>query len=1050
MGESVERSRKSVNWGGKVKRLHLLVVVVLVLSLLMPLAVPLTQQAARIQPLLVQLAAQEPDQTVSVIVQKAVKDDRVEKAVAALGGMVTKDLHIINAFAAELKAGDVPQLAASTGVRWVSLDAPMVKVSDAPELRETTLTSGPVTRRADFNFANFSGQDASWGQAWTELGESDGPETGDVAVTSFMAGTLKGLRIQGAQKGLQSSVDLAQLESAELSFAYRRKDFKSAADYVSVEISKDGGTTWDEVERLAGPATDEAIGSVHYDLAPYGHNSIGLRFLSSASFSSESKFYLDYVQVEGTVAGHVMPVLPYTMWLPVISQGTTETAGGNLPIGPARVVFGTTLKSVSDWFSTASYSSNFGTASWKTSWSESDPNGSGPSAGSVKIANGELWLNDNPDTATQPSIDRSVDLSSGAVATLSFVFRTTPGVDNDDVVVVEVSNDGDGSYTVLETFSGITGVVSWARTYDISAFIAANTTIRFRVAQHYGGADESFIVDNVTVQYGAKTILDQFDTVAYTNSDGLAGWSGPWVEYEPEGSSSAAAGYVRVEGGQLKLDWWHAYEEKITRSANLSGYTMATLSFNWQTVGLDSGETVSVLASKDGLTFTQLGTYGSSQSGVASYDISAYVSSNTTIRFENRSSNWESGEYVKIDNVQIALSGGCVQCADITRLLSSFPKSIKADQLWNTTKYLQGQNLTVAVVDSGIVEAADLRSATGQSRVVARVRFAGSNASSDDFYGHGTHVAGIIAGNGLESRGNYVGIAPRAGLIDVKVMDDTGAGLMSDVVAGLQWVYDHRAEYNIRVVNLSLNSTVAESYHTSPLTAAVEILWFNGIVVVVSSGNAGANAVYPPANDPFVITVGATDDKGTSSLSDDAVASFSAYGTPNGFSKPDLVAPGKDIVSLLSSDDNNLGSSHPANRVDGPDGSRYFRMSGTSMAAPMVSGAAALLLQDEPNLTPDQVKYRLTATANKSWWGYNAAKAGAGCLDIYAAVSGTTTQSANIGITASQLLWTGSTPVAWGSVQWGSVQWGSVQWGSVQWGSVQWGSVQWGSDYWGP
>jgi serine protease AprX len=269
-------------------------------------------------------------------------------------------------------------------------------------------------------------------------------------------------------------------------------------------------------------------------------------------------------------------------------------------------------------------------------------------------------------------------------------------------------------------------------------------------------------------------------------------------------------------------------------------------------------------------------------------------------------------------------------------------------------------------------------------------------------------------------------------------------------VAGLQWIYDHRAEYNIRVVNLSLNSTVAESYLTNPLDAAVEILWFNGIAVVVSSGNSGANAVYPPANDPFVITVGAVDDKGTSSISDDVIASFSAYGVSDGFNKPDLVAPGKNIIGLLSSDDNDLAGNHPANKVDGPDGSRYFRMSGTSMAAPMVSGAVALLLQDESNLNPDQVKYRLKATANNSWAGYNANKAGAGYLDIYAAVNATTTQTANTGITASQLLWTGSTPVNWGSVQWGSVQWGSVQWGSVQWGSVQWGSVQWGSDYWEP
>ena len=255
--------------------------------------------------------------------------------------------------------------------------------------------------------------------------------------------------------------------------------------------------------------------------------------------------------------------------------------------------------------------------------------------------------------------------------------------------------------------------------------------------------------------------------------------------------------------------------------------------------------------------------------------------------------------------------------------------------------------------------------------------------------------------------------------------------------------------YNIRVVNLSLNSTVDESYHTSPLDAAVEILWFNGIVVVVAAGNngtAGVRSTRPPTI-PSSSPSARPTTWARPALSDDVVATFSAYGTTlDGFAKPDLVAPGRNIVSLLASDTMPRPSSTPGPRADGS----YFRMSGTSMAAPMVSGAVALLLQDEPGLTPDQVKYRLMATANKSWPGYNATTAGAGYLDIYAAVNGTTTQTANTGTTASQLLWTGSEPVNWGSVQWGSVQWGSVQWGSVQWGSVQWGSVQWGSDYWGP
>jgi serine protease AprX len=222
-------------------------------------------------------------------------------------------------------------------------------------------------------------------------------------------------------------------------------------------------------------------------------------------------------------------------------------------------------------------------------------------------------------------------------------------------------------------------------------------------------------------------------------------------------------------------------------------------------------------------------------------------------------------------------------------------------------------------------------------------------------------------------------------------------------------------------------------------------LWFNKITVVVSAGNKAGGKIYPPANDPFVITVGATDDKGTNSISDDSMAAFSAYGlTIDGFKKPDLVAPGTNIVARLVNQNMGLANAHPSHKV----GTQYFRMSGTSMSAPMVSAAAALLLQDEPNLTPDQVKYRLMATAKKTGWSYYSSKSGAGYLDIPAAVVGSTTQSANYGVLPSKLFTTGSSPVTWGNVGWNSVGWNSVGWNSVGWNSVGWNSVGWNSDYW--
>jgi serine protease AprX len=390
----------------------------------------------------------------------------------------------------------------------------------------------------------------------------------------------------------------------------------------------------------------------------------------------------------------------------------------------------------------------------------------------------------------------------------------------------------------------------------------------------------------------------------------------------------------------------------------------------------------------------------------------------------------------------------CSQCIDTANLLNAYDSAVRAKELWNVAPYLQGQGIGVAVLDSGVSPNSDFYTTAGVNRQVANVRFNSdyNQTAISDGYGHGTHVASIVGGNGSASGGKYIGVAPMVKIINVKVSNDNGSASTQNVVQGLQWVLQNKTAYNIRVVNLSLNSALAESYHTSPLDAAVEVLWFNGIVVVVSAGNNGSAMLYPPANDPFVITVGAADDKGTNSISDDAMASFSAYGTTeSGFAKPDLVAPGKNITARLITTNSNLVVAHPANLVN----NQYFRMSGTSMAAPVVSGVVALLLQDEPGLTPDQVKYRLMATANKSWVGNSAAKAGAGYVDAYAAVLGASTQNANTGITASQLLWTGSTPITWGSVAWNSVAWNSVAWNSVAWNSVAWNSVAWNSDYWG-
>ncbi len=352
---------------------------------------------------------------------------------------------------------------------------------------------------------------------------------------------------------------------------------------------------------------------------------------------------------------------------------------------------------------------------------------------------------------------------------------------------------------------------------------------------------------------------------------------------------------------------------------------------------------------------------------------------------------------------------------------------------------LTGKGIGVAVIDSGIDTHTDFKRGSGFN-IGAKASFNPNSTSIQDVYGHGTHVAGIIGGNGAASGGLYTGVAPGVTLFALKIADEQGNARESDVVAALQWVYDNRAGNNIRVVNLSVNSAATQSYHESPLDAACEVLWFNGVVVVASAGNkgpaGGSNTIdAAPANDPFIITVGATDERGDSYRWTDALAAFSASGkTLDGFYKPEVVAPGKDIYSALSSK-STWGAGYPDRTQFNNE---YFRLSGTSMAAPMVAGVVALLLEDEPNLTPDQVKYRLTATS-PTWLG----SSWAGVIDAYAAVKGTTTQSANTGIQASQLLWSGTEPVMWNSVMWNSVMWNSVMWNSVMWNSVMWNSVNW-------
>jgi serine protease AprX len=434
-----------------------------------------------------------------------------------------------------------------------------------------------------------------------------------------------------------------------------------------------------------------------------------------------------------------------------------------------------------------------------------------------------------------------------------------------------------------------------------------------------------------------------------------------------------------------------------------------------------------------------------------------------------------------------------------------YPRVVKAHRVWR--RGIAGNGVTVAVLDSGVAADADL--VQPDNRILASVNFADVRSASDPG-GHGTHIAGIIAGNGSRSGGEFVGIAPRANIVDVRVLGRTGSGRISSVIRGIEWVLAHRAVYNIRVINLSFGARAHLSYRADPLSAAVEIAWRRGLVVVAASGNGGPqrDTVVTPGIDPYVITVGATDDRGNLGRGNDLLAWFSAWGSADSNAKPDLVAPGRRLVSLRVPG-STLDTLFPDRVVVARNGATYFRLTGTSMATGVVSGAAALLLQRRPNLTPNQVKALLVGTTQP--YGWNSGQVlpdpiadGSGLLDAYAAMIAARDTGPNddpsmpgdllLGalLLPGALLADALQPAAglacvncglrpadgfaralfpvlfgsplhwkdplfggifwplltWDTLVWNSVAWDNFAWDSVAWDSVAWDSVAWDSVAW--
>jgi serine protease AprX len=378
-----------------------------------------------------------------------------------------------------------------------------------------------------------------------------------------------------------------------------------------------------------------------------------------------------------------------------------------------------------------------------------------------------------------------------------------------------------------------------------------------------------------------------------------------------------------------------------------------------------------------------------------------------------------------------------------------WPGGPHIDWFWGSKQASSSQAATIAIVDSGV----DNSNNQFGTRLLTQVDLTSLAPSvRADGRGHGTFVAGVAA-----SAGQYGGAAPDANLVSLKVFNDLGQGMTSDVLRGADWILQNKDRYNIRVANFSLQSGIATSFRFDPLDRAVEQLWQSGIVVVAAAGNyasagAASGVLFSPANDPFVITVGALDVDGSANPTDDFNAPWSSYGyTVDGFAKPELGAPGRYMIEWVPPG-TSLAAERPYALVKGG-----MQLSGTSFSAPVVSGIAADLIGIHPDWTPDQVKGALMRAATVL---SKAAprSAGVGEVNIQKALSDTTPPP-NPNAALDQFLLPdpngGPYPTfdsanwpkaAKDNASWNSASWNSASWNSASWNSASWNSASWNSD----
>ena len=394
-----------------------------------------------------------------------------------------------------------------------------------------------------------------------------------------------------------------------------------------------------------------------------------------------------------------------------------------------------------------------------------------------------------------------------------------------------------------------------------------------------------------------------------------------------------------------------------------------------------------------------------------------------------------------------------------------------------------GSGVGVAVIDSGVATTTDL----SDSRIVGWKDFVNNKKAPYDDAGHGTFVAGLIAGDGTASlpleNGGYAtmqfrGVAPAANIIGIKVLDSTGQGRASAVMAGVLWAVAHKNDYGIRVINLSIGSNPVAPVQYDPIAQAVEFAWKHGITVVCAAGNEGEfgpGGILSPGNDPYVLTVGASDTRQTATVADDVMTYYSSIGPTlfDEFAKPDVVAPGNRVISMRMPG-SYIDLNFPENLIpvatyapSAPAGTQpgYLMLSGTSTSAPVAAGAVALMLSADPRLSPDDVKVRLMRTADPLP-GASVYQEGAGLIDVDGALAdrsrargyalsadlgnGTTILSDDVYSAWDKQAWTkyGWTKFRWTKFRWTKFRWTGVAWTKFRWTKFRWTDVAWTKFRW--